>query len=119
MEPLMNNSGSDREGTRWTVYDRYGNVVYMTKERWEHIIDPINHPEFAEYETELMETIKRGTRKQDSYNPQKYKYMKEFDNLPAGNTHVVAVVLNRFKNESGRIVPNNYIVTAYQIQTGR
>ena len=42
---------------RWTVQDRYGNSVYLTQERWEHIIETINHSEMAEYEEELKETI--------------------------------------------------------------
>ncbi len=32
-------------GRRWTVYDRYGNAIYLTYERWEHITAPTNHPE--------------------------------------------------------------------------
>lgn len=87
----------------------------MTQERWDHIIDSINHPEMKEYEQELKETDKTGIRKQDSLNPQKFRYSKEFDKLPSDNTHVVAIVLFRI-NESGNgeIVSNNFIVTAYQ-----
>lgn len=40
-------------GRRWTVRDRSGNEVYLTEERWEHIIEPINHPEMAAYEQQL------------------------------------------------------------------
>ncbi len=54
---------------RWTVQDRYGNSVYLTQERWEHIIESINHPEMADYEEELQETVRTGTRKQDTLNP--------------------------------------------------
>jgi len=25
-------------GKRWTVYDRDGNPIYLTEERWEHIV---------------------------------------------------------------------------------
>ncbi|MBE9128647.1 MULTISPECIES: hypothetical protein [unclassified Coleofasciculus] len=32
-------------GQRWTVRDRYSNDIYLTEERWEHIIDLENHPE--------------------------------------------------------------------------
>ena len=35
---------------RWTVQDRYGNTVYLTEERWQHIIEAINHPEMEDYE---------------------------------------------------------------------
>jgi hypothetical protein len=48
-------------------------------------------------------------------NPQKYRYSKAFANLTAGNTHIVAIVLCRFRETSdGQPVPNNYIITAYQ-----
>ncbi len=101
---------------RWIVRDRDGNEVYLTQERWDHIIRPAGHPELVEYEEELKETIRRGTRKQDIINPQKYRYMRAFNNLTDTNTHIVAIVLNRFKYESGKVTPNNYIVTAYQIE---
>jgi hypothetical protein len=100
---------------RWTVYDRYGNVIYLTEERWEHIIDLDNHPEMKECEEKLKETIRLGRRQQDSFNPQKYRYTKSFSLLAAKNTHIVAIVLCRFReDEKGQIIPNNYIVTAYQ-----
>ncbi len=104
---------------RWTVQDRYGNSVYLTQERWEHIIESINHPEMADYEEELQETVRTGTRKQDTLNPQKYRYSKDFDNLPANNTHIVAIVLFSLReSEIGEIVSNNFIVTAYQKEIG-
>ena len=66
-------------------------------------------------EDKLKETIRSGRRTQDPLNPQKYRYTKEFDNLAFGNTHIVAIVLCRFKEgKSARPIPNNYIVTAYQ-----
>ena len=58
-------------GKRWQVRDRYNNEIYLTEERWEHITAPINHPEMADYEEALKETIWRGQRKQDLLNPQK------------------------------------------------
>jgi hypothetical protein len=102
-------------GRRWLVHDRYGNDIYLTDERWQHIIDPINHPEMADHEAELKETIETGSRRQDALNPRKYRYTKAFDNLAVDNTHVVAVVLFGFsQDESGRPVSNNYLTTAYQ-----
>jgi hypothetical protein len=89
-------------GRRWTVRDRYGNDIYLTEERWAHIIEPMNHPEMADYEEELKETIRLG------------RHTQAFDNLPAYNTHIVAIVLFRFSEVDGNIIPNNYIVTAYQ-----
>ena len=102
-------------GKRWTVRDRYGNDIYLTHERWKHIVEPINHPEMLAYEEHLEATIRTGKRRQDLLNPQKYRYTRAFDDLAEDNTHIVAIVLFRFsKDASGNPVPNNYIVTAYQ-----
>jgi len=104
---------------RWTVSDHFGNASYLTQERWDHIVGPNNHPEMIDFEGHLMKTIRTGIRKQDSLNPQKYRYVKAFDDLPEGNTHIVAIVLFRFKeSEVGEPIPNNYIVTAYQKEIG-
>jgi hypothetical protein len=100
-----------KEGRRWIEKDRSGNAVYLTEERWEHITNAANHPEMANYENELRETIRSGSRKQEMLNPQKYRYSKRFENLTAGNTHIVAVVW--FRLDEG-LSPNNFIVTAYQ-----
>jgi hypothetical protein len=43
--------------------------VYLSEERWHYIIEPHNHPEMAAYEEHLKETIRTGTRQQDSLNP--------------------------------------------------
>jgi len=107
-----------RSGIRWTVTDRYGNRVYLTEERWEHIIDAMNHPEMADFEEELKDTIRTGKRKQDTMNPQKYRYSKAFDHLAGHNTHIVVIVLYRFREQAGEIVANNYVVTAYQKEIG-
>lgn len=102
-------------GRRWMVRDRYGNSIYLTDERWEHIIDPVNHPEMAGCEAQLKETVQAGIRRQDSLNPRKYRYTKAFDRLTEDNTHIVAIVLFGFSEDaSGQPVPNNFIVTAYQ-----
>lgn len=102
-------------GRRWTVQDCDGREIYLTQERWEHIIDPHNHLEMAVYETQLKETIRSGARQQDPLNPLKYRYVKAFDGLAEDNTHIVAIVLFRFSaDQAGTLHPNNYIGTAYQ-----
>jgi hypothetical protein len=102
-------------GRRWTIRDRVGYVIYLTEERWAHIIEPINHPEMAAYEEHLKEVLRSGQRKQDVLNPQKYRYSQAFADLVEDNTHIVAIVLFRFsEGEDGKPLPNNYIVTAYQ-----
>ena len=107
------------DGQRWTVRDRFGNAIYLTQERWEHIIDSINHPEMAAFEEELKDAIRIGQRKQDLLSPRKYRYVKAFSGLAGDNTHIVAIVLfGLSEDEQGRPVPNNYIVTAYQKEIG-
>ena len=102
-------------GIRWKIHDRYGNEIYLTHERWQHIIAPINHPDMANYEEHLKTTIRYGRRKQDLLNPQKYRYTYVFVDLPADNTHITAIVLFRFREGiDGKPISNNYIVTAYQ-----
>lgn len=59
---------------RWVINDRYDHVVYLTQERWEHIIDPVNHPEMIAFEDHLKLTIKTGKRQQDPLNPRMYRY---------------------------------------------
>lgn len=104
---------------RWTVRDHYGNEIYLTRERWEHIVEAINHPEMSDFERHLKETIRSGMRKQDRLNPQKYRYVKAFEDLAEDNTHIIAIVLFRFREgEFGEPAPNNYIVTAYQKEIG-
>ena len=93
-------------GRRWTVPDRYNNEVYLTHERWEHIIDSINYPEMAAYEGHLQDTIRSGQRRQDALQPQKYRYVQAFDDLAAENTHLVAIVLCLFsEGEDGKPIP--------------
>ena len=67
----------------------------------------------------LKEAILSGRRKQDPLNPQKYRYVKPFDDLAEDNTHIIAIVLFRFsEGPGGEPVSNNYIVTAYQKEIG-
>lgn len=106
-------------GRRWVVRDRYGNDIYLTDERWQHIIEPINHPEMSAYEEHLKETLRSGRRSQDSLDPRKYRYIKAFDDLAEDNTHLVVIVLFRFsEGPAGEPMPNNYVVTAYQKEIG-
>jgi hypothetical protein len=102
-------------GRRWIVRDRYSNSIYLTQERWEHIIDPANHPEMEAFEEELQKTIQWGLRKQNADNPKKYRYSLAFDDLDEENTHIVAIVLFGFsQDEAGQLIANNYVATAYQ-----
>lgn len=96
----------EREKARVTkVRDRYGNEIDLTDERWRHIAT--FHPELEEFRDEVLETIRKGTRRQDTIEPDKYKYTKKFSDLPLDYTHVVVVV---------KMVRNNFILTAYGIE---
>jgi hypothetical protein len=89
-------------------------VIYLTQERWEHIIDPANHPEMADYEDHRKETIRLGRRRQEPLNPRKYRYARSFDDLPGESNHVVAIVLFTFDvDEQGRAMAENFVATAF------
>lgn len=104
-------------GSRWAVKDRFGNEVYLTDERWRHIVD--GHPEMRECEEALRQTIRLGNRTQEPLAPQKFRYSRAVAGLPDGNTHVVAIVLFRFEErEDGTVRRNNYIATAFQKRVG-
>ena len=90
------------------VRDHYGNQIELTDERWRHIVT--YHPELEEFRAEVLETIRRGTRRQDAVELEKYKYLRKFDGLPFGYTHLVAVV---------KMVRNNFVLTAYGIEKKR
>jgi len=104
----------DSSGRCWTVHDRDGHPIYLTEERWEHIIEANNHPEMADYEKHLKQTIQQGRRRQEPLNPRKYRYVHPFDDLPDDTNHIVAIVLFGFDvDEKGTTIPNNFIATAF------
>jgi len=100
------------QGRRWEVTDVAGNPVYLTEERWEHICE--GHPEILDREDQLRETIRKGRRRQDAIEPDKFRYSLDVPNLPYGFAHIVAIVLFRFDvADEGALSANNFIVTAY------
>ena len=92
------------------VTDAFGNPIYLTQERWEHICD--EHPEMESFREELLETLRHGRRFQDSLRPDVFLYHRDYADLPQGNTAIVAVV--RFGVLADG-TPNNFVLTAYQI----
>ena len=80
-----------RRGKAWTVRDRYDNEVYLTWERWGHILD--FHPRMRPFFDELQHTVQSGGRRQDQMLPYKYFYVRSFDHLPIDSNVIVAVVL--------------------------
>lgn len=99
-------------GKRWTVHDRDGNPIYLTEERWAHIIE--NHPEIAAYEEQVRMTLHRGRRRQEPLNPRKYRYVMNFRDLPDEFNHIVAIVLfGLVVDVHGESQPNNWLATAF------
>ena len=102
----------DGFGKRWAIQDRDNNPIYLTQERWEHIVE--HHPEMSDYEAHLQTAIKRGRRRQEPLNPRKYRYAFPFDDLPEDHNHIVAIVLFGFDvDEQGQTIPNNFVATAF------
>jgi hypothetical protein len=57
---------------RWTIYDRYGNQLYLTEERWRHALE--KRPWLGDLFDDVFDAVRRGRRQQDPLNPRKYKY---------------------------------------------
>jgi hypothetical protein len=101
-------------GKRWSVKDRDGNSIYLTEERWRHIVDGENHPEMETYEEHLKITLQKGKREQEPLNPRKFRYIHFFDNLADDFNSLVAIVLFGFSvNKQGKTEANNFVTTAF------
>ncbi len=98
---------------RESVGDRWGNEIYLTDERWQHILE--THEEMTNHRGYLFETLRTGQRRQDEFDPSKYKYSKKFIDLPGDFTHVVVVVKFSQQVTARGEVPNNFVLTAYQV----
>ncbi len=93
---------------RWTIEDRYGNEIYLTEERWEHILE--KHDELAGRLDDLLDTLRYGQRKQEVLEAQKYRYRRAYEDLRYGFNHIVAVVVFRY-DDAG--TPNSFVITAW------
>ena len=51
----------------WQVPDKWGNLIELTDERWQHILE--NHWELREHLDEILETVQTGRRKQSAIAP--------------------------------------------------
>ncbi len=97
---------------KWTVQDRYGNTIYLTEERWHHILE--SRPELESHFDEFLETIQTGRRKQDALIPNEYRYFKQFDVLLSQNNHLIVVAIFKTQlDEVGNYLPNNFVVTGW------
>ncbi len=97
---------------KWTIQDRYGNSIYLTEERWHHILE--SRPELESYFAQFLETLRTGRRKQDPLIPNEYRYYKRFEALFPDNNHLVVIVIFKTTlDEQGQYQPNNFVVTGW------
>ncbi len=87
------------------ITDRWGNRIALTDERWRHIVE--GHPELEDFQDEVLDTIRKGRRRQDPIDLQKYKYIHPVQGLPFGLTHIVVVV---------KLATRKFVLTAYGIE---
>lgn len=99
---------------RQSAKDQWDHEIYLTDERWQHICE--EHPEMEDYKRQTLETVRRGSRFQDSIRPQVYLYYRDYQGLPHRNTTIVAVAHFSFSPDG---TENNFILTAYQIRRGK
>jgi hypothetical protein len=92
---------------REEVTDRYGNVIYLTDERWQHIVE--RHPELAKCRAEVLSTIRSGDRRQSPYYPDTFHYRKTFRHFKGWFKKIEVVVAFHWQIDK----PNNFVVTAY------
>jgi hypothetical protein len=97
----------------WQAQDRYGNVIYMTEERWQHALE--KRPWLAGCFDDVIDTIRFGRRHQDPLNARKYKYYWSCPPLEPEYNHLVVVVLFREETKAGNQAPNNYVVNVWAV----
>ena len=105
---------SDDQPHHWEVRDRYGNMIYMTAERWQHAL--ASRPWLAALLQETLDALRQGRRKQDPLNLHKYKYYVPCDKLLPEYNHLVVVVLFSTRTDNqGNIISNNYVTNVWAV----
>ncbi len=94
------------------VIDKWNHEIYLTDERWQHII--VRHPEMIGCRAQLLLTLQNGDRKEKPFGSSKYYYQKKFRHLRSGKTRIVAIVKFEMKKQGTSLLPNNFVTTAYQ-----
>ena len=86
----------------------------MTAERWLHAQE--KRPWLTDYLDQVLETIRRGRRRQDPLNPRKYKYYWPVSGLEPEYNHLIVVVLfNTQTDEAGHTISNSYVVNVWAV----
>lgn len=88
---------------RWTVRDHVGREIYLTEERWQHIVS--RHRALAGHLDDVLNTLHLGRRRQDALQPLKYFYHRRCETLPGYYNSITVVVLYRGDDR--------YVVTAW------
>jgi hypothetical protein len=92
----------------WMVQDRTGRAIYLTEERWQHIVS--RHHALAGHLDDVLKTLQFGRRRQDAVQPFKYFYRRRCKTLPGHYNSITVVILSRGDNR--------YVVTAWpEIET--
>ena len=100
--------------TKWTVQDRWGNEIYLTEERWQHILN--RHEELTGLLDATLETLRRGRRRQESLDPNRYRYRRRCAALPPEFSHIVVAVVFRYEEQpDGTQLPNNFVTSAWGV----
>ena len=97
---------------QWIVYDQRGDEIYMTEERWQHITS--KHRELIGHRDDVLDTIRKGRRKQERRDPQRYRYRRVCFALRSGDNHITVVVVFSFQQSAdGTVKTNNFVTTAW------
>jgi carbonic anhydrase len=82
--------------------DRWNNTIELTDERWQYIVRW--HPDLEDHLDDVLQTVKRGRRRQAPVDANKYIYYRRTDELWPEYNHIIVVV---------KLVRNNFVITAY------
>lgn len=91
------------------IIDRYGNKIYLTDERWEHILD--RHQEMLGLKAKIIKTLRTGHRKIEPLEPTIFTYFRFYNDLPDSYNMLIVVV--KFDTKKGK--PNNFVLTSFLI----
>jgi len=100
---------------KWFVHDSDGREIYLTEEQWEHITS--RHGELKNHLEDILNTVRRGKRRQQPQDPQAFVYRLRCDKLRPPFNGILVVVAFRFESQdnNGNTIPNNFVVSAWGI----
>ncbi|MFZ4660275.1 MAG: hypothetical protein ACOYNY_24910 [Caldilineaceae bacterium] len=100
------------------VYDRWHHEIYITSERWQHILE--RHEELIELFEEVLKTIQYGRRRQEELDPNRYRYYYPCALLPPEFNYIVVAVVFRYQESpNGHLQPNNFVTSAWGVDIYR